>query len=160
MTCERCGHECERKNWMQRYCADCRSVARKEYEKNRRSENPERFLQPVREWRARHPEYEQERRAKDPSRHRINNHERRARLRNAYRDGTAEAAIAVLYGTPCYYCGDPGEHIDHKIPLVRGGSHTAVNLVSACASCNWAKRDKTDEEFILWLTNAQASAIL
>lgn len=43
----------------------------------------------------------------------------------------------------CHLCGrtcDPGEiHIDHVIPLARGGAHTRENVRVACSSCNVRK---------------------
>lgn len=43
----------------------------------------------------------------------------------------------------CYLCGkicEPGEiHLDHVVPLARGGDHTADNLRVACAPCNLSK---------------------
>lgn len=66
----------------------------------------------------------------------------------------------------CYYCGvqlPPDEHIldhggkvviklrrwhvDHKQPVIRGGTDDLENLVPACSSCNLRKHDKTEEEF-------------
>lgn len=38
-------------------------------------------------------------------------------------------------------------HIDHVIPLARGGMHEIGNLVIACASCNLRKHDRTPDEW-------------
>lgn len=40
-----------------------------------------------------------------------------------------------------------GYHIDHKTPLVRGGSNLAENLQLLCANCNLKKGSLTQEEF-------------
>lgn len=50
--------------------------------------------------------------------------------------------IAKMYQMPCTYCGAPAEHIDHIIPLARGGEHRIGNLTPACASCNLSKGAK------------------
>lgn len=45
----------------------------------------------------------------------------------------------------CRYCrriGDYNIHIDHVIPVSRGGLDTIDNLVTACEACNLAKGDK------------------
>lgn len=46
----------------------------------------------------------------------------------------------------CYYCGKatrPADrHVDHVIPLSRGGPHAASNLACACAACNMSKGPK------------------
>lgn len=68
-------------------------------------------------------------------------------------------AIAAVYERArsaarvrCAYCGKypkPGErHVDHKIPLARGGAHSAENLCITCAGCNLRKHKKTPKEFL------------
>ncbi|MBP1309214.1 5-methylcytosine-specific restriction endonuclease McrA [Paenibacillus sp. 1182] len=41
----------------------------------------------------------------------------------------------------CYYCGKPGDTIDHKIPLSKGGLTSPKNCVVACSTCNVEKGD-------------------
>jgi 5-methylcytosine-specific restriction endonuclease McrA len=54
----------------------------------------------------------------------------------------------------CVYCPDGEfEHIDHVIPLIRGGAHSIENLVPSCARCNGSKGAKLLEE---WLPAHQA----
>lgn len=49
-------------------------------------------------------------------------------------------AIKKLYGNLCVYCGESKPLTqDHVIPLSKGGSHTASNVVPACRSCNCKK---------------------
>lgn len=50
---------------------------------------------------------------------------------------------------PCTYCGETREqmHIDHVLPLAKGGTEHWWNLASACAPCNWSKNAKTVEEW-------------
>jgi RNase P/RNase MRP subunit p29 len=50
--------------------------------------------------------------------------------------------IANLYASPCNYCGAPSKHIDHIIPMSRGGTHSIGNLTASCASCNLSKGAK------------------
>jgi 5-methylcytosine-specific restriction endonuclease McrA len=49
-------------------------------------------------------------------------------------------------GGRCYICGDEltvhGMHIEHVIPIARGGLHVDENLAAACGSCNSQKSDK------------------
>ena len=54
---------------------------------------------------------------------------------------------------PCAYCGAASNSIDHKLPLVRGGTHTFDNLQMCCLFCNLSKRDRTHEEFTSWITS-------
>lgn len=56
--------------------------------------------------------------------------------------------ILALLDSSCEYCGSTDEiTIEHRIPLIKGGSHTLDNLTSACKSCNSSKQDKTLEEW-------------
>jgi len=56
----------------------------------------------------------------------------------------------------CYYCGEllyssfdkDGVHVDHKIPLSRGGQNDITNIALSCARCNLQKGTKTPEEFL------------
>jgi 5-methylcytosine-specific restriction endonuclease McrA len=42
-------------------------------------------------------------------------------------------------------------HIDHVIPLARGGHNIRENIVACCEECNLRKHDKTPREFVLGL---------
>lgn len=56
--------------------------------------------------------------------------------------------ILALLDSPCEYCGSTAEiTIEHRHPLIRGGSHTKDNLTAACKSCNSSKQDMTVEEW-------------
>lgn len=50
-------------------------------------------------------------------------------------------AIKALYGQRCAYCCLVFDRLtmDHVIPLAKGGSHTASNVVPACRVCNSRK---------------------
>lgn len=59
----------------------------------------------------------------------------------------------------CYWCGKwtkAGErHVDHIVPVSKGGKHIAVNLCCACPKCNLEKRDLdpqvySGQGFIAW----------
>lgn len=53
-------------------------------------------------------------------------------------------ALAVDQHGLCAYCGQPMGlyHVDHVVPLIRGGGNDAANLALACPSCNISKKDK------------------
>lgn len=46
----------------------------------------------------------------------------------------------------CYWCSIPlkgkNMHIDHYVPLSKGGEHTLSNLVVSCSTCNQKKNAK------------------
>lgn len=50
----------------------------------------------------------------------------------------------------CFYCNcdvSTGFHIDHYIPLSKGGTNDPSNIVIACPSCNLEKGDKFPDQF-------------
>lgn len=95
----------------------------------------------ARQWQADHPE---ERRAQG--------HAKRARRRDAEGIHTAEDVFQLYKQQKgrCYYCNVElagTYHVDHKTPLVRGGSNWPENICCACPPCNMAKHDMTEAEF-------------
>lgn len=72
---------------------------------------------------------------------------RRARKAGAVVGATQYRALIVQHGMVCHICGGSifsldDLHMDHVIPLVRGGSHTVENLRPAHAKCNLRKGAK------------------
>lgn len=50
----------------------------------------------------------------------------------------------------CYWCGKPCKklfHVDHYVPLSKGGEHSESNLVIACQACNLRKSAQDPYEF-------------
>jgi 5-methylcytosine-specific restriction endonuclease McrA len=99
-----------------------------------------------RRWRERNPEkaklVRQNNEAKHPFRGRLKQQKRRQRIReNGLFLVTQQDAKRLLSGL-CFYCGGPSEHIDHVVPVARGGSHSIGNLVGACQRCNQSKGSK------------------
>lgn len=148
---------------------------RKNIEKNRarsrevvqawRQANPERARELVRESYARHAEerraekraafqalkaggYSDAHRLKD----RLSKRSRAALMRTATNPLTEVdwATICEAYDHRCAYCGvvAPLEQ-EHVIPLTRGGTHTADNVVPSCKPCNSAKGNRTAAEWLL-----------
>jgi len=72
-----------------------------------------------------------------------NEHRRRARKRNKETRVVTEGDLLRLiarHGGMCAYCkAEPYSHIDHVVPLSRGGRHALGNLLPACAYCNLSK---------------------
>ncbi len=81
------------------------------------------------------------------------NQRRRSRKKSVGGEFTA-TDIKDLYATQggrCYYCSidiEAGYHIDHMLPISRGGTNGPENLALACAPCNLSKHTKTAEEFM------------
>lgn len=87
---------------------------------------------------------------------RANNHNRRAqKLNNGGKHTGAEIlALFELQSGVCPYCkaklyknGNNKYHIDHIMPLSKGGSNSIENLQLLCPTCNLSKHDKLPEEF-------------
>jgi 5-methylcytosine-specific restriction endonuclease McrA len=114
-----------------------RSVIRRnrDYEKVRESE---RLSQ--RKWRESNPEAYRAKMHLDNSR-------RRARLAgNGVYEVTARDMRRLLQ-QPCASCGAAGEHLDHIVPVSRGGHHAIGNLQMMCGKCNLSKHNKLSIEW-------------
>lgn len=78
---------------------------------------------------------------------------RKARKRNqtGFIPPDWEQTLLSLQRGLCFYCGTDlaqGYHLEHMIPLSKGGLHDHENTCLACPSCNLRKRTKTAEEFL------------
>ncbi len=79
----------------------------------------------------------------------------RKRLIRETKDGTiTKESLGHMYETQfhkCDYCECDldifGKHLDHILPLTRGGMHTLSNVHWVCPKCNLSKNDKTEEEW-------------
>lgn len=165
--CRKCGsvkpatteHFAPRKSSRDGLRGECRPCNRgiqkrwREANPNKNREWRETNLDRVREY-AR--EYHRERRKANPSRYReissASVHNRRARkLQNG---GTHTAAdIRAQYDSQlgkCWWCGKKvgaKYHVDHRVPLARGGSNAPENIVIACPRCNQSKNAKLPHEW-------------
>lgn len=76
---------------------------------------------------------------------------RRLSLQGHVSPGIKEALIDVQLGL-CLICNSTislkGSHLDHVVPLCRGGRHEDTNLEVLCASCNLSKGSKLMSEFL------------
>ena len=149
---------------------DCKSC-RSEYARAFREANPELIRERGMKWRQERPEYRKseywhewdrqyaranrERKREDQRRYRQEDPDRyRAYCRNYQSQKRANggrvtaAEVREQYKRQrgrCYWCSvEVGDnfHLDHVIPLKRGGLHQIDNLVVACPFCNSSKHDK------------------
>lgn len=73
---------------------------------------------------------------------------RRQKIKNNGRFIISQKEIMRLYSSPCFYCGSLEDiHLDHVIPISRGGNDSIGNLVPACKPCNLSKYNKTITEW-------------
>jgi 5-methylcytosine-specific restriction endonuclease McrA len=129
-----------------------------------RVKNTDRKRQYCREWEERNKERRRLRkritarvwRADNPESLKLYRKRREARARASEQAGRPTFTSAdvrwrlAIQKQRCYWCkkrvGD-SYHIDHIIPLSRGGSNSRENICVACAPCNLSKGSKMPEEF-------------
>lgn len=83
---------------------------------------------------------------------RVHNHKRRTLEGSFTGHDLRDLFFKQKHG--CYYCGTPvgnrrGKwHLDHLVPVSRGGTNDPSNLAIACPECNQSKGAKTPWEFM------------
>lgn len=69
------------------------------------------------------------------------------RYGSAYYQRVRKQVLERDYFT-CHYCGQgPANTVDHLIPISKGGSDEAFNMVACCIQCNSSKRDRMTPSF-------------
>lgn len=103
---------------------------------------------------------DQERREQKRRQHRARLDRRRARLVGAAVERFTREDIIARDGLTCYLCGHPVQpddvHLDHVVPLTRGGNHTKENVRVSHSACNMAKGVLTPEQFRATFSSALA----
>lgn len=131
------------------------------YHRLRRSANPEIYRERGRRYRERNREHlrllDRLRRQRNPEKYRSYVRNRRARIR--FNGGThtpADIRAQIVAQTDkrgilhCWWCGDAitdRYHVDHRIPLSRGGSNDVRNLCISHPLCNQSKCAKLPHEW-------------
>jgi 5-methylcytosine-specific restriction endonuclease McrA len=116
--------------------------------------NKEHSLAVAREWKRNHPDWQK----RHPETNRASSAGRRARVLAAggsfnrkdvelqRKAQTSSKGVLI-----CWWCDKPikGQyHIDHRVPLVKGGTNDPKNLCLACPDCNRKKGKKLPSEWI------------
>lgn len=110
------------------------------YQAEWRASNPGKAASATSKWRAAHPERLSAWRKANPDKVREYN----ARRYAATSGTTVDYAAIYAAHDVCYLCGGTlvnPVHMDHVIPLARGGAHSVGNLLPAHARCNLRKHD-------------------
>lgn len=131
----------------------------RERNRERYLENREEYIEQARQYREKYGDLIRERRrqlyAENPAKYNARSADRRARVNGAY---VESVSINVLLARDAYLCGICGgnipeglpygdplyPHIDHIVPLSKGGEHSYANTHPAHSSCNVQKGDKLD----------------
>jgi DNA-directed RNA polymerase subunit RPC12/RpoP len=143
------------------YCKKCRnsrasSSQRKSYgpemlakHRKHRQDNTEIYRQYTRDWYKRNPEKKlqmnKDWRKNNPEAYRLLKHKQERPISEkcaAYVTPGKVLERMKYYFYKCAYCGGPFEHIDHVIPVSRGGDHWPANLRPSCRLCNQSKSNK------------------
>lgn len=105
--------------------------------------NPDAVAAASKRYRERHPEKAKDNTkryaAKNPEVRRQSIQRRRARLAQAEIKDIKLRDLKRILSRPCAYCGALSQHIDHVIPIARGGGHKIGNLIGSCQRCNQSK---------------------
>lgn len=121
------------------WCKTCKSA----YDRKRRQDNPELFAaQRLAKYLRELPE------GKNAYRSAV----ARAKSKGALITLTLEEWQEICASEACHWCSATlhrsFRHIDHIVPLAKGGEHTKSNLVASCANCNQRRRWEQITKFI------------
>jgi 5-methylcytosine-specific restriction endonuclease McrA len=105
------------------------------YDKKWREEHPGYSTEKTSVWRRNHP-------LEWRAHHKANEHKRRRALNNGDLTGEQWLELLAQCNYKCVKCGKPYKHMDHIIPISRGGKHTLSNVQPLCAKCNLSKGAK------------------
>jgi len=108
---------------------------------DKQKKNPEWVAQRNKKWKAAHPEAVSQMSSK-----------RRARIASADGRYSRKDVLEKFEQQcgKCYWCKkeiNGRYHVDHVVPLSRGGSNWPSNIVITCPHCNMSKNDKLPEEW-------------
>jgi 5-methylcytosine-specific restriction endonuclease McrA len=154
-TCTKCSKEKElvefykkplSKDGFHSICIDCIKISQAIYYKKWYQENKQSKRSSNAAWFSDNPsklnEYQKKYFQSHQDKWRLKGHRRRAlKLGGGVYSITIEEVKSMMK-RPCFYCGEESKHIDHIVPLSRGGRHSIGNLIQACASCNLSKSNK------------------
>ena len=132
-----------KKDGLRYRCKQCGSKQQKEYREPLEARERVRARERDRYWRR-----------GGQNRSRVRRNARRAHKMAAPGTHTVEQIQGKLKSQKCrcYYCSSKFErqyvfHVEHVVPLVRGGSNDISNIVLACPGCNLRKNSKLPHEF-------------
>lgn len=143
-------------SWFPEHC--------RKYAMKRHWENRDEIIEKTRQWRLKNPEKQKDATRKwnerNPEAKRLHQNLRRSRERNATGKHTIKQLreMMVNQDNKCVYCKceiSNCYHIDHIIPLSRGGGNGIENIQILCIDCNQRKHNKMPEDFLLAITKKE-----
>lgn len=104
-----------------------------------------------------------ERAKKNPEKHRAKQARRRARLLSIGIEKFTVQQVLDKTNSFCGYCGKlltiKTFHMDHMVPVCRGGAHTLSNMIASCSPCNLRKNKRTYDEYMAIILASRASSV-
>ncbi len=89
---------------------------------------------------------------KNPDKRKLYKHKYYGKLRDQLGEVSSDIIekLRIEQDNLCYYCDKKLDswHLEHMVPVSRGGLHDDSNLCLSCPSCNLRKQTKTAEKFI------------
>lgn len=157
-VCATCNKEFDT-DWPTKVCcsAECSLLRKKETDHLWRKAHPEKLYAASRKHYKAHPEEEHEwqRKWRKTPRGKASGaavrHNRRTRLSGISMTIDMVLELKADFDGFCPYCWDKiiSGHVDHIVPVSRGGTNQRNNLAWVCAECNAQKGDKSLVEFRL-----------
>jgi hypothetical protein len=137
-----CSKKCKKRSGRQRHYKKHRNSINEKLRSRPRPPATEKSRATQRSYRKKHPEIS-----------RVKRHKRRMKQNNSTKDTSAIIRKSIMKAkSVCYWCGSSlsGKkwHMDHVVPLCRGGDHSAANVVKSCPDCNQKKGGKMPNDFI------------
>jgi 5-methylcytosine-specific restriction endonuclease McrA len=135
---------------------EAKQASSRESARRRRAANPEKIREQKRQWNSKNPEKARERSRRyrvekpDQAREAIHRYRARKRSNGVYLVTSRDLArLRNRQGGTCAWC-DASEnlHLDHIIPIARGGAHSIGNLQYLCAPHNLSKSASTRTEWL------------
>lgn len=135
-------------------CRPCHAVYNKQYRDAHRAKMNEYSNKYIssEKGKATQKRYRETQKGRDAAR--MKEHRRRANLASNGVYEITDKDMRHLLAQPCAHCGAEGQHIDHIIPIKRGGRHSIGNLQMLCQRCNSSKHKKTMTEWRAFLLAA------
>jgi len=133
---------------------ESKRIVRDEYVKN----NPDKIILAQKKWYLKNKEIKLKKSKEyiknNPLKHRIYGQKRRYYKKKTCDKSINENSILQMMSfqnNNCVYCNadiSDNFHLDHMIPLIKGGVHKIENIQLLCPTCNLSKNKKTNLEYI------------